>query len=511
MPTAVAIPPHDLELGEHIAQLVDKPLAFVYYAYPWGEPGILAEEDGPENWQRTVLLELEEGLRQGGDLGAVRIAVASGNGVGKGALCAWLVHWFASTRPHGQGVVTANTQAQLMTKTWREVAKWHKLARNGHWFNWQATKYAFAADPETWFVAAIPWSEKNSEAFAGTHENDVLIILDEASAIPPIIWETLEGALTTTRVIEIAFGNPTRNTGRFKELFPGGRFAHRWITHRVDSRTCRRTNKAQLQQWIDDYGIDSDFVKIHVLGQHPSQSEQQFISEAIVKAAQTRDLPLWPTAPVILGVDVARTGANSTVFIMRQGSRIHWIREHRGLLTDETAGFVREILDTNRVDATFIDAVGIGAGVYDQLRHTNHTVHAVQSAARFKAIGADGQPSRYYNKRAQMWGRMREWLETVGCLPDHEELARQLQAPEYTYAGVDMLLLESKEDMLERGIASPDLADSLALTFSEPVRPRLDGQNGPPVQYAAAPGRPWQTGSVAQSRATGGSSPWRRR
>lgn len=507
----------EAQLRAHIMALVDRPLAFVYYIYPWGQPDTpLAQEEGPEAWQIQALQDLETALHTPGE-GAVRVAVSSGNGIGKGALTAWLVHWFASTRPNGQGVVTANTKTQLETKTWREVAKWNKLARNGHWFEWSATKYTCKAAPETWFTAAIPWSERNAEAFAGTHEDNVLVIFDEASGIPAIIWDTAEGAFTHKGAIQFAFGNPTQNQGRFKEIFPGGRFAHRWKTYRVDSRTTRRGNHAQHQQWIEDYGLESDFVKIHVLGQHPSQSIKQFIGEDIVKKAQQRDLPFFHTLPKVLGVDVARTGANATVLLMRQGHRILWKRKYRGILTDETAGLVREVLDKEHPDATFIDAVGIGAGVYDQLRHTNHVVHAVQSAARFKAkteaeLKAGQPPERYYNKRAQMWGRCRDWLDVTGCLPlEDEELARQLQAPEYTYAGVDMILIESKEDMLERGIESPDDADSLVLTFAEPVEKRQEPQGSTlPTQFAHGTRMTWQGGGQNQ-RAVATARPWSRR
>ena len=82
---------------------------------------------------------------------AVRFAVASGHGVGKTALSAWLVLWFLSTRDHPQVVVTANTAAQLRNKTWRELAKWHRLAANKHWFGWTSERFVFLESPETWF------------------------------------------------------------------------------------------------------------------------------------------------------------------------------------------------------------------------------------------------------------------------------------------------------------------------------------------------------------------------
>ena len=97
---------------------------------------------------------------------------------------------------------------------------------------------------------AITWSENNTEAIAGLHNKGrrAFALLDEASAIPDAVWETIEGALTDagTELFWCVFGNPTRNTGRFRECFAGGRFAHRWRHRQIDSRSVGMTNKAQI-------------------------------------------------------------------------------------------------------------------------------------------------------------------------------------------------------------------------------------------------------------------------
>ena len=151
---------------------------------------------------------------------------------------------------------------QLKTKTWRELAVWHKRSLIKDWFEWTATKFYHIGHPETWFTAAIPWSEKNPEAFAGQHGEHVLVIYDESSAIPDIIWEVLEGVMTPPGAMRFAFGNPTRNTGKFRECF--GKFKHRWLLWQIDSRDCRMTDKRKLDEWVDDYGEDSDFVKVRL-------------------------------------------------------------------------------------------------------------------------------------------------------------------------------------------------------------------------------------------------------
>ena len=244
-----------------VASCARDPLRFVEVMFPWGE-GDLAGHAGPDEWQRDILSRIRDGLPSGQ---AIWIAVASGHGPGKSALVAWIVLWALSTAVDTRGVVTANTAGQLKTKTWPELAKWHRLCLCGFWFMRTATAI-YSADPEhedTWRIDCIPWSENNTEAFAGLHNQGkrIVVIFDEGSAIPDIIWETTEGALTDqgTEILWAVFGNPTRNVGRFRACFAGGQFHHRWSTRQVDSRTPRMTNKAELDEWIRDYGEDFGF------------------------------------------------------------------------------------------------------------------------------------------------------------------------------------------------------------------------------------------------------------
>ena len=184
----------------------------------------------------------------------------------------WRSH---SGQPDCKAVITANTEVQLRTKTWPELAKWYRLALHRHWCNFGATSIT-ARDPKherTWRCDMVPWSETNTEAFAGLHNqgNRILLVFDEASSINDLVWEVAEGALTDerTEIIWLCLGNPTLSTGCFRECF--GRLRHRWHTVQVDSRTVEGTNKEQLAQWIEDYGEDSDFVRVRVRGEFPTQ------------------------------------------------------------------------------------------------------------------------------------------------------------------------------------------------------------------------------------------------
>lgn len=460
-------PDPDAILAEEMKRFEFDPLGYVLFVFDWGH-GDLEGEDGPDKWQADLLKQIGEAMRTSET--AVRFAVASGHGVGKTALSAWLIHWFMATRPGCAGDVTANTKDQLEGKTWRELAKWNRRAINGHWFEWTATSFKSVERPDYWFIKAQPWSKERSEAFAGRHEGDVLMLMDEASAIDDIIWEVTEGALTQRGALQIALGNLTRSSGRFRECF--GRRRHRWRTVNVDSRSAKMTNKAQIAEWIEDYGEDSDFVRVRVKGEAPRAGSMQFIPSDIVDAAMQRTPFSQPWQPLVMGVDVARFGDDQTVIAFRRGRdacTIPW-KKYRGIDTMTLAAEVARLADQEKVDAIFIEGGGsVGAGVIDRLRMLHRPVIEVIPSVPVKKSRAGEGLGSPYNRRAEMWLLMREWLAT-GALPDDQELESELVAVEYGYAGPhDALLLEKKEDMKKRGLSSPDSADALALTFAEPV------------------------------------------
>lgn len=466
----MAEPRSDSRLEDDLIGLADDPLGFVRYAFPWGEEGTLLAgfSQGPDKWQADILSRLAAGRRERS--GSVKIAVASGHGIGKSALIAWIILWFMSTRPHPQVVATANTRTQLETKTWRELAKWHKLAINAAWFEWTSTKFYLKAHPETWFAAAVPWAKERSEAFAGTHEQHVLFVFDEASLIHESIWEVTEGAMTQAGSFWLAFGNPTRNTGRFHHCFHGG--AHRWQTRQIDSRTCRMTDKAEIDKLISDNGEDSDYARIRVKGQFPRASWNQLISPEVVDRAASRTLPrrAHQGAPRVLGVDVARFGDDASVIIRRQGLAAWGLVIRRGLDLMTFASLVAREMDDFAPDAVFIDEGGLGGGVVDRLIQLGRTVIGINFGGQAR------EKERFANRRVEMWAALGRWLERGGSIPEQADLRRDLCGPEYGFNDSGCLTLESKKDMKRRGLASPDLADALALTFAEPVTPALPGE-----------------------------------
>lgn len=462
----------EMELAEAVAGFSSDPLGFVQFIFPWGM-GELRGEVGPDEWQRDALRAIGEGLSPDR---AVQLAVASGNDTGKSAFLAWVIYWAMSTETDCRGVVTANTEAQLRTKTWPELAKWHRMALNKHWFKVTATSMFSTAKmrEKNWRVDAIPWTERNSEGFAGLHNKGkrVFVAMDEGSSIPDLIWEFSEPAMMDekTERLWIVAGNPTRNIGRFKECF--GKLRHRWITFQLDSRKCRMANKEKIQEWIDDYGIDSDYVKVHVRGMFPSASSLQFISLEDLDKAYGKNLRPneYEFAPKILTLDNAWTGVDEGVIGMRQGLAYKILRTFQYNDNDiEVAKMLAECEDAEKADIVNVDG-GFGTGVVSCGKTWGRKWQIVWFSEKSSEEGC-------LNLRAQMWKGIKTWLKEGGALPEDQVLYQELSNMQLVGRTDGILQMESKKDMKKRGLPSPGRADALALTFACPVSANLRKDN----------------------------------
>lgn len=474
------------ELLETLALFAKDPLSFAQWAFPWGEPGTELENDELVDWQIEILEQLRDGLININQ--AIRLARTSGHGIGKSALIAIIVWWAMSTCVDTKGVVTANTENQLKTKTWVEIAKWHRLFIAKDLFKLSATKIV-SADPlheDTWRFDMVPWSERNTEAFAGLHNKGkrIILIFDEGSAIPDVIWEVAEGALTDkdTEIIWVVFGNPTKNKGRFRECFPGGRFSHRWKSRAIDSRTVPFSNKEQIAEWLRDWGEDSDFFRVRVRGVFPRVDAESFISFELATEAVGREVEIPFGEPVVLGVDVARLGDDFSVIYPRCGrdASSREVEVYQGLNTMQLVAKIVAAAHRHQAQVIYIDSGGVGGGVVDRLNQLMFPVIPVDFGSGADNVNNDGV--NYANKRAEIWGAMKNWLSTGSIVSSVKGLEMtmvdELTAPNYGLverSGIECILLESKKDMRRRRIKSPNLADALAVTFAIPFTPRIPG------------------------------------
>ena len=460
----------------------DDPLAFVLLTYPWGEKNTPLENfTGPRKWQREVLTTLRDHIKANNgkiDYDTFRNAVASGRGIGKSALVSWLVHWMLSTRIGSTTIVSANSEAQLRSVTWAEITKWLAMAINSHWFEIAATRIMPAKwitelverdlkkGTRYWAVEGRLWSEENPDAYAGVHNWDgVMLIFDEASGIPDSIWSVSDGFFTenTPHRFHIAFSNPRRNTGYFYEAFNSKRAF--WRTSNIDARDVEGTDKNLYQRILDEYGADSYQANVEVYGQFPSEGDDQFIPVNLIDDAMKRPRQKDETAPIIIGVDPARFGSDATVIAVRQGRDIIDIKRLRGADTMEVVGHVIDAIEEYKPALTVIDEGGLGAGVVDRLKEQRYKIRGVNFGSKAK------NQIMWGNKRAEMWGAMRDWLKT-GSVPADRFLKSDLIGPKTKPDSKGTLFLESKKDMRSRGLASPDAADAIAVTFAFPVASR---------------------------------------
>lgn len=480
-------PSTEAALAEFIGGFYADPYGFVMAIFPWGEPNLpdgsdnpLKDKKGPEQWQKEELIALGEHIKRnlelqslGLDMEVWKSAYASGHGVGKSAMTAWIIYFLMSTRVDTRGVVTASTQFQLEDKTWPELAKWHNLALNKHWFDWSPTGLTFAAYPEdkkkNYKTTAATVSEQKTEAFAGLHNEGktVFVLFDEASGVHGKVWEVSEGALTDGEAFFFAFGNPTRPDGEFADCFD--KHAHLYRTRHIDSREVSHTNKAALRATIEKYGEDSDEVKVRIRGLFPAQSYNGFISVDVARLAIERECVLDSSAGLIMAIDVARFGNDSSVIGFRRGRDARSIpfKKFKGLSITKLADICMREADIYRPDAIVIEATGVGAGVCDIMRDRGYKVTEVHPGA------AAEKHDLYVNRRAEYWSIMKDWMYEEGCISDNGDLFTQLTTILYALDRHEQRLkLEPKEEMKKRGLPSPDDADTLALTFAVRVARR---------------------------------------
>ena len=229
--------------------------------------------------------------------------------------------------------------------------------------------------------------------------------------------------------------------------------------------------------------------------EYPANATEAFIASGTMQFIQSdqaeaaaRRAPYWSAGdPIILGVDVARFGDDDSVIAIRRGRdarSLPW-EKYRGLDTMQLSAKVQDCF--NRMGATicFVDETGIGAGVVDRLAQLNVPVVGVNfGSGADRVLLPGGDTIRVKNKRAEIWAKMRAWLNK-GAIPNDRHLITDLVNVHYGYDADSAIQLEKKDDMKKRGLSSPDRGDALALTFSFPVQLGTDAAEFRPKRTRA--------------------------
>jgi hypothetical protein len=468
-------------------RFADKPIEFV-------EEGL-----GETLWskQKEILMSLRDNKRT---------AVPSCHGLGKSHLAARAVAWWAMAHPVGTArvVTTATNYRQVRGVLWphiRRVARRHDLIGEVFTTEWQINGE----------IVADGFSAYNHDetAVQGVHAPHLLVVVDEAGGISPILGNALESLMTGGHTRLLIIGNPpvdnesswfervcnsdvynvipiaTKDTPNFTgekvglcKACPSSTAPHELKEHLVDL------------QWQEDvikeFGEDSPFVEARVHARFPRVTANRVIPFDWVERSQ--DMTPLQTGHLKLGVDVAADGGDEFAIAVQDGMNVSLVHKTSGAANAsavDVAGIVlqhileaekkhkeRQIADPVRVK---VDVIGVGWGVSSILRawrdEQRHRADIVPVNVAERSRDAD----RFNNQRAEMWWNMRVLLQTDQNNPfpqikvdlDQKTIA-QLTSPIYKSDSAGRIQIESKKEMKRRGRSSPDRAEAILLALYEP-------------------------------------------
>ncbi len=448
----------------------------------------------PDEWQKDALMDLAEDSK---------VAIKSGQGVGKTCFEAVALLWFLCCHPYPRIVATAPTKQQLHDVLWSETSKW--MSRSpllSKILKWTKTYIYMVGNEKRWF--AVARTATKPENMQGFHEDNMLFIIDEASGVAEPIMEAILGPLSGENNKLLMCGNPTRTSGTFYDAFHADRALYKNRT--VSSADSQRTNKQNIDALIRKYGRESNVVLVRVFGEFPRQEDDVFIMLSVIEQCGSREyeLPEDKGMPyVIFGVDVARFGDDETVIYRNYKGKLKLVATRRGQNLMATVGdivalykkVIKEFPEyTGRVYVN-IDDTGLGGGVTDRLIEVKReqklhrlAVIPINAAEKIDTDTKEGKEAAEYfnNLTTHMWAVLRDLLENKQIeIEDDADTFAQLSIRKYFMASNGKLELESKKEMKKRGVSSPDRADAVALstylgkvkkhTGSGPGKEALDG------------------------------------
>ncbi|MGI0011856.1 MAG: hypothetical protein ACREBU_00220 [Nitrososphaera sp.] len=327
--------------------------------------------------------------------------------------------------------------------------------------------YLKGADNECFAVARTSRKE-TPEAFQGIHEENVLIIGDEASGINDEVFVTGEGSLSTPNSYCILASNPTRRVGFFADIFlkPSGVSygSIPWETMKVSSHDSPIVDRNYVKYIEEKYGKDSNTYRIRILGEFPTTDEDTLIPRYLVEEASKRRSVEQADYKDIWGLDVATSrGPNKTVLVKRKGRYAYSIQKFTNMDTVQITGrILKEFKEAQRKPRSIcVDWIGPGGAVYDRLSYLNLPVMAILGSE------ASSFPERNYNLRMDNFDQMYIWFQKIVKIINDEELIEQLCNLYTKYTVSERIRMLTKHEFKTRGLTSPDCADALALTFAD--------------------------------------------
>lgn len=442
----------------------------------------------PDQWQLDTL-----SLLGGGFKSRRRVMQKACTGPGKSAVLAWAgwhrLSCFAGPGEYPKGVaLSGEGRDNLRDNLWAELSKWQdrseflKAA-----FTWNKGQISSNERPDTWFLSARSYAkdadpEAIGRSLSGLHSNFPFVLLDETGDMPITVGQKASQVFTggVVDALIIGAGNPTSTDGLLYHSCTVERDQWDIVTVTADPNDPKRTPRVDIEharEQIRMHGRDNPWVMATILGQFPHTGFNQLLGPDDVEKAMGKHLSedKYARSQKRLGIDVARFGDDRTIIFPRQGLASFMPIEMRSARTNEIAARVMSKKAEWESELEFVDDTGgWGAGVIDSL---------IQAGQSPLPINFSGKPidARYFNKRAEMWFNMADWVKRGGALPNIPALARELCAPTYTFTN-GKFQLEDKALIKARVGGSPDMADALSLTFALPEMPASFSLPGIPRQ-----------------------------
>jgi len=384
------------------------------------------------------------------------VAIRSCNGAGKTFHIAREALRFLYSFPNATVINTAPTWTQIENQFWRYFRDAHKNALVPLGGKLLKTELTLS---DGWFAKGIANNPDSVASFQGWHAENIMMIFDEASGIPPVIWEAAVGAMsggTTVRFLVV--GNPNSNSGPFYNAFKDPTF-HKVkisafdIPNVIDKRPVipGLTDHHFVEEVAARYGVNSNAYKVRVLGEFPDQASDTLISLDLIENAFNADRELQNQADEIIGLDPARFGDDDSAFVHRKGNTAKVLEVVNGNDTMELAGKSVQYLREHKGARLFIDIIGLGAGIYDRLKElpeVRSRVYGVNSASKAR------NETEFINIRIESWSNVRDWLRDA--ILEKHECFYELAQPRYKLTSNGKMQLEGKEEMKKRGVASPN-------------------------------------------------------
>lgn len=416
----------------------------------------------------------------------------SGNsyGVGKTFLAARIALWFLYCFRPAKVISTAPTSRQVRDLLWAELRTAHKKAKVPLGGKPLQLSLTLSTDH---FAVGFSTDEDNTDKFTGYHSPNQMVIFDQAAGIPTALWESAEGLMTSANCKWLVISNTAISDSEMANICIPGRKTRFGKWNIIKIRASESPNVVEGRDiypglvsfdWVkrrtEAWGKDDPLYKIFIDAEFVESSQMtvvpyQFVQPAFENAGEV-------DGTIEIGVDVARSGLDSTVFFARSGTKALRIHRLTGHDTMEVVGalveFVREVEEFYGMSVTAIkiDVIGIGAGVYDrcvELEEIDLPVIAVNNAEK-----AVVDPDRYFNLRAEQCWNFRRLMET-GAVGLADVVVNDLDIMEYLKQDINIMRYKisqssgkiqiwSKEDLKLLLGRSPDYFDSCVLAYCTP-------------------------------------------